>query len=100
MYKKGDARAELLFCSLNPLLFWRSPRRRCRSFVRSLLYSLDGQRSLPFYLLKTNPFGCTCTYYSLSVSDLCNDSKDFFFFKHDFAMFSLFIEKHFFQAHN
>ena len=35
--KKRDARAELLFCSLNLLLFWRSPCRRRRSFVRSLL---------------------------------------------------------------
>ena len=34
--KKRDARAELLFCSLNLLLFWRSPYRRRRSFVRSL----------------------------------------------------------------
>ena len=34
--KKCDARAELLFCSLNLLLFWRSRCRRRRSFVRSL----------------------------------------------------------------
>ena len=34
---KYDARAELLFCSLNLLLFWRSRYRRCRSFVRSLI---------------------------------------------------------------
>ena len=33
--KQRDARAELLFCSLNLLLFWRSPCRRRRSFVRS-----------------------------------------------------------------
>ena len=34
--KKSDARAELLFCSLNLLLFWGFPCRRCRSLVRSL----------------------------------------------------------------
>ena len=34
-----DARAELLFFSLNLLFFWRSPCRRRRSFVRSLLHS-------------------------------------------------------------
>ena len=33
---KRDARAGLLFCSLNLLFFWRSPCRRRRSFVRSL----------------------------------------------------------------
>ena len=33
--KKRDARVELLFCSLNLLLFWRSRCRRRRSFVRS-----------------------------------------------------------------
>ena len=37
--KKRDARAELLFCSLNLLLFWRSPCSRRCSFVRSLLTS-------------------------------------------------------------
>ena len=31
--KKRDARAELLFCSLNLLLLWRSPCRRRRSFL-------------------------------------------------------------------
>jgi len=35
--KKRDARAELLFCSLNLLLIWRCRCRRRRSFVRSLL---------------------------------------------------------------
>ena len=35
--KKRDARAELLFCSLNLLLFWRSRCRRRRSFARSLI---------------------------------------------------------------
>ena len=34
--KKRDARAKLLFYSLNPLLFWRSRCRRRRNFVRSL----------------------------------------------------------------
>ena len=37
--KERDARAELLFCSLNLLLFWRSHCRRRRSFVRFLLMS-------------------------------------------------------------
>ena len=40
--KKRDARAELLFCSLNLLLFWRSPCCRRRSFVRSLLLERVG----------------------------------------------------------
>ena len=40
--KKRDARAELLFCSLN-LLFSRSPRRRHRSFVRYLAILLETQ---------------------------------------------------------
>ena len=35
--KKRDARAALLFFSLNLLLFRRSPSRRRRSFVRSLI---------------------------------------------------------------
>ena len=35
--KKRDARAELLFCSLNLLFFWRSRCRRRRGFVRSLI---------------------------------------------------------------
>ena len=33
--KKHDARAELLVCSLNPLLFWRSLCRRRCNFVMS-----------------------------------------------------------------
>ena len=37
--KKLDARAELLFCSLNLLLFWCSPCRSRSSFVGSLLES-------------------------------------------------------------
>ena len=35
--KRRDARAELLFCSLNLLLCWRFRCRRRRSFVKSLL---------------------------------------------------------------
>ena len=35
--KKRDARAELLLCSSNLLLFWRSPCRRRCSFVRCLI---------------------------------------------------------------
>ena len=37
MYKELDTYAELLFCSLHLLLFRRSPCRRRRSFVRSLM---------------------------------------------------------------
>ena len=37
MYKKRDARAELLFCLFNQLLFWRSRCRRRRGILKSLV---------------------------------------------------------------
>ena len=46
--KKRVARAELLFCSLNLLLFWRSRCRRRCSFVRSRRKSY--RVSLKYYL--------------------------------------------------
>ena len=42
--KKRDARAQLLSCSLNVLLFWRYRCCHRRSFVRSLIRQLKQQR--------------------------------------------------------
>ena len=46
--KRHDARAELLFCSLNLLLFWRSRCLRRRSYVKSWRKSYPV--SLKYYL--------------------------------------------------
>ena len=45
--KKRDARAELLFCLFNQLLFWRSRCRRRRGILKSLLSRVQHNIKFP-----------------------------------------------------
>ena len=73
MYEKRDACAELLFCSLNLLLFWRSRcrRRRLRSIVRSLFRVPTTPRYWRLHVIYLTVTSARCTMHISAVDAPC-----------------------------